>query len=145
ASFLWIALALLPYCFLTYMNRVPSRQTYLASLGLSWLVGAAVTRLKSKRVAAIVCLFVLLHNVGILWIWKRSQYLERAEWTDRLRQILLTSGEPVRVHCFPYGMPIASAVADSVGRQFIPDPWPRIAPGCFEVSVGNQLIRIPTR
>ena len=35
AALAWIAVALLPYSFLTYSTQIPSRQTYLASAG--WL------------------------------------------------------------------------------------------------------------
>lgn len=44
-----MALALLPYVFLTYQTRVPSRHTYLASAGLAMLAGAALHRLAGAR------------------------------------------------------------------------------------------------
>jgi hypothetical protein len=41
----WMGLALIPYSFLTYSTQIPSRQTYLASAGLAFLVGLALARL----------------------------------------------------------------------------------------------------
>ena len=38
----WIAIALVPYSFLTYSTAIPSRQTYLATVGLCVLFGLAV-------------------------------------------------------------------------------------------------------
>ncbi|MEO8371666.1 MAG: hypothetical protein ABI806_20935, partial [Candidatus Solibacter sp.] len=38
----WMAVTLLPYSFLTYMPRVPSRHTYMASVGLSFIVAAGM-------------------------------------------------------------------------------------------------------
>ena len=40
-ALIWIGIALLPYSFLTYLHRIPSRQVYLASAGLAMLVGLA--------------------------------------------------------------------------------------------------------
>jgi len=40
-----MGLALIPYSFLTYSTQIPSRQTYLASAGLAFLVGLALARL----------------------------------------------------------------------------------------------------
>ena len=53
----WIILSLIPYSFLTYLDRVPSRHTYLASAGLSLVVAAAMVcvweRLGGRLVLAI--------------------------------------------------------------------------------------------
>ena len=38
----WMAIAFVPYIFLTYSTAIPSRQTYLASAGLALLVGLAM-------------------------------------------------------------------------------------------------------
>jgi hypothetical protein len=48
-SLLWMLVSLIPYSFLAYMNRVPSRLTYLASVGLSLLVAAAIERMGAPR------------------------------------------------------------------------------------------------
>ena len=51
---LWMVLAILPYSFITYMSRVPSRHTYLAS---------AVPALLSKESAYAFPL------IAALWLW----------------------------------------------------------------------------
>jgi hypothetical protein len=110
----WIALLLLPYSFLTYMPRVPSRHTYLAALGVAVLAGAAFTQLASRlqrghlaMPALAAC--VIAHNCGYLWIVKHRQYVERAEPTEELvRQAERVSG-PVSLACFPYSLAVADA------------------------------------
>ncbi len=116
---LWIALTLLPYCFLTYMSRVPSRQTYLASMGLAWVVAAGFLALSSRRrwVLIVVAAVVLGQNVVYLWTWKRPQYLERARATEALIALARRADGPVYVHRFPY-LPIVAqeAVFLATGR-----------------------------
>jgi hypothetical protein len=110
----WITLLLLPYSFLTYMPRVPSRHTYLAALGVALLAGAAFTQLASRSQrghlampALAAC--VIAHNCGYLWIVKHRQYVERAEPTEELvRQAERVNG-PVSLACFPYSLPVADA------------------------------------
>ena len=73
AALAWIAIALLPYSFLTYSTQIPSRQTYLASAGLAALFGFAMARLwqeggQTRKIAAVLALVALLHNVGYIWI-----------------------------------------------------------------------------
>ena len=112
-ALVWIAITLLPYSFLTYMLRVPSRHTYLANLGLAWLVAAAALELRerwgaSRRWAApAVATLIVAHNVGYLWIKKRPQFLERAAPTEKLVELARRVEGPIYVHCFPYGYEIA--------------------------------------
>jgi hypothetical protein len=76
----WIAIALVPYSFLTYSRQIPSRQTYLASFGLALLVGLVLAHLaasqrgkgKLPRAATAVAMVVLLGNIGYLWTRKRA-------------------------------------------------------------------------
>ncbi len=101
---LWILIAFLPYCFLTYSTAVPSRQTYLASAGLAILAGIAFERLASKRsrtVAASVAAVILIHNCGILWTKKRNQFLERAAPTEELLRRARNTSGLIEVRCFP--------------------------------------------
>jgi hypothetical protein len=116
---LWMALTLLPYSFLTYMNRVPSRHTYLASMGLAWVVAAGFLALSSRRrwVLVLVAAVVLGQNVVYLWTWKRPQYLERARATEALIALARRTTGPVYVHRFPY-LPIVAqeAVFLATGR-----------------------------
>lgn len=108
----WIAITLAPYCFLLYMPRIPSRQTYLAGIGLSWIVAAAFVSLwdrspgRRKAVAA-AALLVLALNTGYLWTRKRTQYLERAQPTQALIEFARNTTGPVRVERFPYPHAVA--------------------------------------
>src|SRR6185312_9411340 len=73
---IWIVIGLFPYCFLTYQLQVPSRLTYIASLGLAWLAGAAATRLREsgrQTLFAVACIAALALNLEILWVKKMSQ------------------------------------------------------------------------
>ena len=109
----WIAIALIPYIFLTYSTQIPSRQTYLATVGLSLLVGLGASCIKASReinelggvrgatCTVVVAAVVLAHNVGVLWIRKRAQFLERAAPTERLIALARTAGGPIWVQCFP--------------------------------------------
>jgi hypothetical protein len=101
----WIGIGLAPYSFLTYSTQIPSRQTYLASAGLALLVGLAMAhwaaRPEWRRMVAGVAVVVLLHNVGYLWIRKRSQFLDRAAPTDQLIALARRTDGPIWVRCFP--------------------------------------------
>lgn len=99
----WMALGLVPYIFLTYSTAIPSRQTYLASAGLAWLVGLAMAQLwrQHRRWVAAIVAVVLLHNVGILWLRKRAQFLARAEPTERLIALARQTSGPIWIQCFP--------------------------------------------
>jgi len=99
----WMALAFVPYMFLTYSRAIPSRQTYLASAGLAWLVGVALAHIwrRRRRWAAAAALVILLHNVGILFVRKRVQFLERAEPTEQLLALARRTAGPIWVQCFP--------------------------------------------
>ena len=113
----WMAIALLPYSFLTYSTRIPSRQTYLASAGLALLFGlAAATWLEvwphRRRLAAAVFALMLVHNTVYLWTKKRAQFQERAAPTDQLIALARRSSAPIFVQCFP----LPSMVADEAVR-----------------------------
>lgn len=100
SAILWIAIALLPYSFLTYSTEIPSRQTYLASAGLAMVVGLALTQF-DRRAVAVIAAVVLIHNVGYLWVKKRPQFLERAAPTEQLIALARTAQGPIWVKCFP--------------------------------------------
>jgi hypothetical protein len=109
AGMVWAAIALVPYGFLTYSLRIPSRQTYLASAGVAWIVAAGIQRIASthRKALPLVCAALLLHNIGYLWIKKRRQYLERAEPTEALIALARRTPGPIYVKCFPRPRPIA--------------------------------------
>lgn len=122
-SLAWIGIALLPYSFLTYSTQVPSRQTYLASAGLSLLAGLTMARVSAlpvtgRKLAAASAACILVWNVGYLWTRKRAQFLERAAPTEQLiRQAQQTPGA-IWVKCFPRNRYIAEeAVHIGAGRS----------------------------
>jgi len=104
---LWIVLASLPYSFLTYMHRIPSRQTYLASLGLAWIVAAGFWALQSRlrlhrsAVVAAVVAVVLASNIGYLWTRKRRQFAERAAPVEALVALARKTDGPIYMRSFP--------------------------------------------
>lgn len=108
----WTGLALLPYCFLTYMPFVPSRHTYFASAGEALIVGAAFALLQQRWerrrwVVAALAAVIVGHQYVYLWIWKQRQYVERAADTEDLIAFAEKTPGPVYVHCFPVGMQAA--------------------------------------
>jgi hypothetical protein len=115
----WTGLALVPYSFITYMHRLPSRHTYLASAGLALLVGAGFVALRDRvglRWAMAAASLVIAVNVGILWTKKRQQFLERAAPTERLIELARRVNGPIYMRCFPDpGM-----IADSAVRMEAP-------------------------
>jgi hypothetical protein len=148
AASLWMILGLLPYSFLTYMLQVPSRQTYLASAGLAWMVGAAAVRLSEQRrhtTLAILCAAALAVNLEILWVKKMSQFRERGEPSELLRQAAARADGPVTVGCTPLPDFVVEAVLKSAGSSAVFE-HPGVEPdaNCFAVEYRNrqgQLIR----
>jgi hypothetical protein len=100
---LWAGISLLPYSFLTYSARIPSRQVYLASAGVALIVGAGMAALAERRrnVAAVVCALMVIHNIGYLWTRKRAQFLERAEPTEEIIALARRTPGPIYIQCFP--------------------------------------------
>jgi hypothetical protein len=113
-SFGWMTATLLPYCFLLYMPRVPSRHTYFASAGLSLLVAGAWVALRERSALeerrwltpAVACVLVL-HQAGYLWTSKHRQYSLRAEPTEALIRLAEITRGPIHASCFPYPEDIA--------------------------------------
>jgi len=101
AVFGWMGIALLPYSFLTYSTRIPSRQVYLASAGLALLVGLAMARIAGHRLAALVLTAILVINTATLWTKKRWQFVERAAPTEALLDFARRTPGPIWVQCFP--------------------------------------------
>lgn len=98
----WVALCLLPYVFLTYQTHVPSRNQYLAAVGLAWLVASLISagagaRWRAAYVTAFVCV-----NIAYLWLVKDPQYVARAAPTVELvAQLRSLEPQPVLVLHFP--------------------------------------------
>ncbi len=121
-AFLWIPVALVPYSFLAYQPRVPSRHVYLASLGVAVILAFAFERLIARRRTTLAILAAyLLFNTGYIWFYKYGQFLERAEITEgmiRDAQVLTSQygKRPMHVSCFPLAPEIASiALYERVG------------------------------
>lgn len=115
AALAWMIIALLPYSFLLYMSRVPSRHTYLASAGLALLTGvAAVTfyrRFSNRRLAvAVLAAVVVFGNAGYIWTRKQRQFAARAAPTEALLEALRVSDTTVVVECFPYPLGLIDTV-----------------------------------
>ena len=112
----WIGIAFAPYIFLTYSTAIPSRQTYLASAGLAFLVGLAVTQFADRRVAAALLVVMVLSNGVVLWTKKRAQFLERAAPTSELISVARGTSAPIWVQCFPLP-PIDAEAAMQLGAR----------------------------
>ncbi len=103
----WMGLSLIPYSFLTYSSRIPSRQTYLASIGLAIIVGFALAawadrfRLEYRWLVPALCGVILVHNIGYIWTKKRVQFRERAAPTEQLLALAESTRGPIFVKCFP--------------------------------------------
>jgi hypothetical protein len=108
----WIVITLLPYSFLKYMPHVPSRHVYWASVGLAFLVAAALLKLwdrlpERREIAVALAAAIIAHNCGYLWIKKLPQYERRAAPTEKF--LTYSEGVPgqIVVKCFPYGAELA--------------------------------------
>lgn len=108
-SALWIVVTLLPYSFLAYMPRVPSRHTYFASVGLALIVAVGMltfwewsARRKQVWLAGLAATVIVLQQSGWIWTVKHRQYRLRAEPTEYLLRVARESPGPVYAKCFPY-------------------------------------------
>ncbi len=133
----WIAITFLPYSFLTYMPRVPSRHTYFASAGLAFVVGAGFLEFRRRFgglrrwMPAALVVIIVAHNCLYLWIRKQQQYLERAAPTEALVEFASKTAGPVYVHCFPYDVSVAQyAVEIRLNKQ------------CFPMAPGRDLSQV---
>jgi hypothetical protein len=129
-AFAWMVIGLLPYSFLLYMPYVPSRHTYLASVGLAILVGAAWVAARERFLtkqwaAAALATLIIAHNCGYLWARKLDQFARRAEPTERLIGFAsrITEPGPVYLSCYPFPFETAvQAVKLRVGTHLSPVP-----------------------
>ena len=115
----WVAISFVPYMFIDYTHAIPSRQTYLASLGLALIVGAAVSSMlslkatRSWQLATSIVLFaVLAHNISYVWLVKHKQFLARAQPTEHLISFARKVDGPIYVRCFPRPPIIADAAVE---------------------------------
>jgi hypothetical protein len=119
----WMTATLLPYSFLSYMPRVPSRHTYLASVALAWVIGAALLAARERwpgypRATAVLAIGLGIQNCGYIWTKKQRQYSERAAPTHDLVKFSKSTTGPILVKCFEYGTEVAElAVRIGAGEQ----------------------------
>lgn len=146
ASLLWMAVSFVPYMFVAYMQRIPSRQTYLASLGLAFIVGSAIVLLvqntnpsrKLKPIIAGIIVIMFAANIGYLWTKKRQQFLARAEPTEQLLRFVADRPGKVFVECFPRPPIIGdTAVELKLGRKLGTLVWDKEK--AFEISPDNTF------
>lgn len=111
----WAAIAFLPYSFLTYNPSVPSRHTYLASVGSALVLAAALLEFHARTVRkhgytpiALVGAVLVAHQCSYLWIKKQAQFEDRAWPTEELVRIATQSDSPIHVKCFPYDKSVAA-------------------------------------
>jgi hypothetical protein len=106
----WMGLALLPYSFLTYMTRVPSRHTYLASAGLAVLIAAGLwtilrrARSRARLAAAVLASMFLIHNTVYLAVKKLPHYERRSRSTERFLTSVSGEEDSIVVRCAPYSI-----------------------------------------
>jgi hypothetical protein len=114
AAAAWMAISLAPYSFLTYMPRVPSRHTYLASVAMAMVVAAGFLELNSRLrtarrpaiLGAIVGVFVL-HQSLYLWLAKQPQFEQRAYPTEEVVRLADQGVAQIYIKCFPYAEDVA--------------------------------------
>ena len=142
---IWVVLGLLPNCFLTYMRQVPSRHTYLASVGLALWMGTAAYRLtveNCRKMLATLVAVALVCNVEIIWVKKMSQFRERAEPSELLLKIAAEASGLVFVDCTPFGDITAAAVLRDAGAEPVlrdrDQQRQQRDPGCFVVEYTNR-------
>jgi hypothetical protein len=108
----WVALALLPYVFLTYQNHVPSRNQYVACMGLAWLLAELVEKLPRVGLRRAFIAAFVVSNAAYIWLAKDSQYEERAAPTSRLvAELRAHPPEPLLILNFPLNPWIAKDTA----------------------------------
>ena len=111
----WVVFTLLPYSFQTHAPGVPSRNTYLASVGLALVVATALLALweysrrwKQSWLMPVAALAMIAHQCEYQWTVKYQQYFRRALPTEELIQIAASTGREIHAKCFPYSPLIAN-------------------------------------
>jgi hypothetical protein len=114
----WMGLSLIPYSFLTYSSRIPSRQIYLASVGIAIIVGFALAgctdqfQTRRRWLVPAICGVILAHSIGYIWTKKRIQFRERAAPTEQLLALAESTRGPIFIKCFPRGPLVAESAIE---------------------------------
>ena len=82
------SIALLPYIFLTYQNHITSRQEYMASIGIAWLLATLILGFRAQAWRTAFVLVFIAANIGYIWIRKDAQFERRGAPTNQLVAIL---------------------------------------------------------
>ena len=107
-GFAWVAMALLPYVFLTYQDHVPSRHEYLASLGVAMLLSILLHGFQRSHIRQGLVAVFLLANAAYILLVKDRQFEERAAPTTQLIEVLERRAPgQIRIVDFPYNPWIA--------------------------------------
>lgn len=138
----WIVVTLLPYSFLTYMMRVPSRHTYWASAGLSLFIAGGILALwhrpSLRRFLPWVAAAMFVHNTSYLWLKKLPQYQERAAVTERFLKFAASEPRAIRVTCFEVSPLVARLAAEirlgRPGREILEPHDPPLTNGTAQVA-----------
>ena len=120
----FLLLTIVPYSFLTYLNHIPSRHTYLPSIGLAGLLGIVFAALYgsvrtewSRRICVLSLLVIVTGNIGYIWLKKEPQYQQRAAPTRELIDILNASNKP-RLPMYVCKFPLNGWIFDEAVARF---------------------------
>jgi hypothetical protein len=125
----FLAISILPYAFLTYLNHIPSRNTYLPSAGMSGLVGVIFVMLQTelssvrlKRVSLAFLLLIVAGNVVYIRTRKEAQYQERSAPTRELVALMNAMEAPPSHEkpVFVCGFPLDPWVGYMAVEEFTP-------------------------
>lgn len=105
----WMLVTLLPYSFVGYMPRVPSRHVYLAMVGRSLILAIALGVIwQYRRVTAMVASLFVIWNTTYVSVYKQEQFTARASVTERLvEEASKLKGSAFEVDCFPHAPELA--------------------------------------
>lgn len=105
----WMLITLLPYSFIGYMPRVPSRHVYFAMVGKALILATALMVIwHYRRVTAMLAILFLIWNTAYISIYKQGQFEARADVTERLVvEASKLKGSAYEVECFPHAPELA--------------------------------------
>jgi hypothetical protein len=133
-SLVWMIVTLLPYSFLTYMPRVPSRHTYLASAGLALIVASGFVAFRQRAAISnqrwlipAMAAIIVVHQVVYLWTVLHRRYTFRAEPTEQLLRVARETPRLIYASCFPYSAVIAQ-YAIQIGAEGSSKPGFEVGP-----------------
>ena len=99
-----MAVTLLPYIFLKYSTYLPSREVYLASMLLAWILASLTMELKTAKLRTAFIAAFLVVNLSYLWFQKDAQFENRAAPTNELLR-LLRAHRPTQILIFDFAYP----------------------------------------